>query len=112
MNSQGKLAQTKAAALQYVAQRQPNEVIAIVQAGAVSRVVANFTTDTGQLQNSINQLGGQGEMALYDGVNAAAALFVDHPDFLANIVVVADRNYTLSKTTLTQAASSSGGAHP
>ena len=111
MNNQQKLAQVKTAALQYVSQRQPNEVIAVVQAGPVARVVANFTPDTGQLQNSVNQLGGVGEMALYDGVNAAAALFTDHPDYLANIVVVADRTDTLSRTSVTKARAAAGAAH-
>ena len=101
MNNGDKLAQTKLAAKQYIAQKTPNEVIALVATGSVPRVVTDFTPDAAQLNAAIDALPGQGELALYNGLILASGLFDKRPDLLANMVVIVDRADTLSKISVT-----------
>lgn len=110
MADQSKLTQLKVAAKQYVAQKLPNELVALIATGASPRVVSNFTSNTRQLDAQIDSLAAEGEMALYDGIQAASALFVARPELLANIVVIADRADTLSRVTAAQALGAEGAA--
>ena len=111
MNQNGKLDAAKAAARQFVAQRQPNDRLAVVAFSSQPRVVVNFTDNAVLLDKGIDSLAATGETALFDGVRTAAGLFADHPDFQANIVLLSDGKDTVSTSTFDQAEASVKGAH-
>jgi tight adherence protein B len=111
MNQNGKLDAAKAAARQFVAQRQPNDRLAVVAFSSQPRVVVNFTDNAGLIDKGIDGLVATGETALWDGVRTGAGLFADHPDFQANLVLLSDGKDTVSTSTFDQAESAVKTAH-
>jgi tight adherence protein B len=102
MRANGAIDQAKAAARQFVAQKQPNDQIAIVAFSDEPRLVTNFTADVGALNAGIDGLAAAGETALWDGVRLALGLFNDHPELQPNLVVLSDGRDTVSKTPFDQ----------
>ena len=98
MTTNDKLAKTKAAAKDYVAHKQPNEVIAVVAAGAVPRVVIPFTANVAELNSAIDHLAPEGQEALYDALEAGSALYADRPELLGTMIVVATGGDQVSST--------------
>jgi tight adherence protein B len=111
MNQNGKLDAAKAAARQFVAQRQPNDRIAVVAFSSQPRILVNFTSDAALLNKGIDSLAATGETALFDGVRTGAGLFADHPDFQPDMVLLSDGKDTVSTSTFAQAEASAQGAH-
>lgn len=106
MNSNGAIDQARAAAKQFVAQKQPNDEIAVVSFNDAPNTVVDFTKDAGQLNAGIDGLVGRGETALWDGIRQSAALFAERKDLLPNIVVLSDGKDTVSKSTFDEARGS------
>ena len=104
MARNGAMDQAKAAAKQFVAQKQPNDRIAVVAFSTKPEVRANFTTDPALLNSAIDSLVATGETALWDAVRNAASLFSSQPtDLMPNMVVLSDGKDTVSTTTEDQA---------
>ncbi|HET7489839.1 MAG TPA: VWA domain-containing protein [Acidimicrobiales bacterium] len=110
MRAGAKLVAAKEAAKQFVANKQPNDQIAVVAFNDVPQVKAGFTDDPAKLNAAIDGLAATGETALYDGVRAAATLFNDRPDLQPNIVVLSDGKDTVSQNGLAEAQASVVGA--
>lgn len=89
----------QAAAREFVSRKQPNERIAVVAFSDTARVVINFTDDDALLRSAIDGLEAHGETALWDAVRVGSGLFADHPQLLANVVVLSDGADTVSQTT-------------
>ena len=106
MNSNAAIDQARAAAKQFVAQKQPNDQIAIVSFADGPRTVAEFTSDPNQLNAAIDSLVGRGETALWDGVRQSLALLQERSDLLPNVVVLSDGKDTVSQGTFDQARGS------
>lgn len=111
MRANGAIDQAKAAARQFVAQKQPNDQIALVAFSDQPRLVTNFTADPGALNAGIDSLVAQGETALWDGVRLALGLFNDHPELQPNLVVLSDGKDTASTTPYDQAKGAALAAH-
>ncbi|MGH9282207.1 MAG: VWA domain-containing protein, partial [Acidimicrobiales bacterium] len=106
MRTGNKLAAAKDAAKQFVAQKLPNDQVAVVAFSNQAQVVSNFTNDGARLTQVIDGLVATGETALFDGVRTAATLFNDRPDLQANIVVLSDGADTVSQNGVAEAESS------
>lgn len=106
MNSNGAIDQARAAAKQFVAQKQPNDQIAVVSFSDAPRTVVDFTSDANQLNAAIDALVGRGETALWDGVRQSLALYGARTDLLPNVVVLSDGKDTVSQGTFDQARGS------
>ena len=111
MNQNGKLEAAKAAARQFVQNRQANDQIALVAFSAQPRVLVNFTNDPNLLLAGINDLVASGETALWDGVRTGVGLYTDRPDLQPNVVLLSDGKDTASTSTYDQAKSAAQGAH-
>lgn len=111
MNQNGKLDAAKAAATQFIQNRQPNDQLALVAFSAQPRVLVNFTTDGNALQAGVNDLVASGETSLWDGVHTAVGLYADRPDLQPNVVVLSDGKDTASTSSFDQAKSAAQGAH-
>jgi tight adherence protein B len=111
MTQNGKIAQAKAAAAQFVRSKQPNDQVAVMSFASQPRLVVNFTTDTNLLLKGINDLAATGETALWDGVRNAVGTFAERPELQPNIVVLSDGADTVSTSTFDQAKSAAVGAH-
>jgi tight adherence protein B len=103
MRANGAIDAAKAAARQFVAQKQPNDQVAIVAFSDEPRLVTNFTADAGALNAGIDSLAAAGETALWDGVRLALGLYNEHPELQPNLVVLSDGRDTVSKTPYDQA---------
>lgn len=103
MRQGSKLVGAREAAKQFVAQKLPNDQIAVVAFNQTAQVVSGFTGDPGLLNRAIDGLVATGETSLFDGVRTAATLFGDRPDLQANIVLLSDGKDTTSQTTVDQA---------
>lgn len=106
MRANNKIAQARAAARQFVEQKQPNQLVAIVAFSDRPRVVVNFTADQAPLLAAIDGLQASGETSLYDGVNAATVLLGERPDLQPNIVVLSDGKDTVSSVPIEAAVGS------
>lgn len=109
MRAGNKLQAAKDAAKQFVASKGPNDQVALVVFSDQSRVVTNFTGDTGQLTQAIDGLAAAGETALFDGVRTAATLFTDRPELQANVVLLSDGADTVSQNGLDEAKAAVAG---
>src|SRR5207249_234140 len=96
MNTNGKLDQAKAAAKQFVDQKQANDQIALVTFDNQPHVVTPFTNDGATLDAAIGKLTAQGETALWDGVNAGLGLLHARPELQPNMVLLTDGKDTTS----------------
>lgn len=97
MRTDDKMAQAKSAAKQFVAQRPPNDQIAIVSFADQPQVVAGFTNDVQVLNGAIDGLVAAGETALFDGVRLGATLLSERSDLQANMLVLSDGKDTVSQ---------------
>jgi tight adherence protein B len=111
MNDNGAIDQARAAAKQFVAQKQPNEQIAIVAFSDAVRTVQDFTSDAAPLNAAIDNLVGHGETAMWDAVRVSLSLFNDRPDVLPNVVVLTDGRDTVSTSSFDQARGSVKAEH-
>jgi tight adherence protein B len=111
MRDRSKIDAARSAAKQFVAQKGPNDQIAVVAFSAEPRVVINFTADTGLLNGAIDGLTATGDTALWDAVRLAGGLFTERPDLQANMVVLSDGADTTSQTTASEARSGVLGAN-
>ena len=110
MRQGSKLVAAQEAARQFVANKLPNDQIAIVTFNQTAQVATGFTNDAARLDDAINKLTAAGETALFDGVRTAATLFGDRPDLQANIVLLSDGADTASQNNVDQAEGSVLGA--
>ena len=107
MNENGAIDRAREAAKQFVAQKQPNDFIAILAFNDAPDTVVNFTQDANQLNAAIDELVGRGETALWEGIRQSVALFNDFPsELVPNIVVLSDSGDTVSTSTFDQAKGS------
>ena len=98
-----KLEAAKGAARQFVANKLPNDQIAVVAFSSEPRVVTNLTADAALLTSAIDSLQPAGETALWDAVNMAAGLLGERPELLPSMVVLSDGADTVSKAASDQA---------
>lgn len=98
-----KLDAAKAAAKQFVAQRQPNDQIAIVAFNSAPMALSGFTDDAGSLNRAIDGLTASGETALFDGVKIAAALLSKSAALQPNIVLLSDGADSVHRSTVEDA---------
>ncbi len=82
------LTKQKAAAVEMIRAKQPNEKFAVVAYNTSARPIVNFTDNAQILIDGINALQPSGDSALWDGVNLASALFANEPGLQANVVVM------------------------
>jgi tight adherence protein B len=107
MNQNNAIDQARAAAKQFIANKKPNDVIAIVAFNDGPDTVVDFTSDAGVLNAGVDKLVGRGETALYDGIRQSVALFNDFgADLVPNIVVLSDGRDTVSTSSFDQAKGS------
>ena len=106
MRTGDKLTAAKDAAKQFIAQKLPNDQVAVVAFSNQATVATGFTNDGGRLSQIIDGLVASGETALFDGVRTAASLFTDRPDLQANIVVLSDGADTVSQNGVGEAEAS------
>ena len=103
MREQSKIEAARAAAKQFVAQKRPNDRIAVVAFSEAPRVVINFTADAALLNGAIDGLVATGETALWDAVRVAGGLVTEAPDLQGNIIVLSDGADTASLATAGEA---------
>ncbi|MDP9441029.1 MAG: VWA domain-containing protein [Actinomycetota bacterium] len=103
MRPGGKMEAAKEAARQFVAQKQPNDQLAVVAFSSEPRVVAGFTNDAGRLTEVINGLVATGETALFDAVRTGATLLTERPELQPNIVLLSDGADTTSQNGVAEA---------
>lgn len=106
MRANDKIAQARAAARQFIDQKEPNQLVAIVAFSDRPRVLVNFTGDQAPLAAAIDQLQASGETALYDGVNVATVLLAERPELQPNILVLSDGEDTVSTVSIDAAIGS------
>lgn len=93
----------KAAAQAFVDQLPPYVDIALVTFNSTALVRADFGTDRELIEETIAGLQGEGQTALYDGLERAASVLDRLPDHQRNIVVLSDGRDNISQTTLKNA---------
>lgn len=103
MRPGGKMEAAKEAARQFVAQKQPNDQLAIVAFSDQPRVVSGFTSASSHLTQAINELTAAGETALFDAVRTAATLLTERPELQPNIVLLSDGADTTSQNGVAEA---------
>jgi tight adherence protein B len=106
MRGKNKMEQVKAAASEFVANRRPNEQIAVVAFNESARVAANFTADVGLLQGVIGGLAASGETALHDALRLSSGLFLERPELQPNLIVLSDGKDTVSTASAAAAQAS------
>jgi tight adherence protein B len=111
MRDRAKIEAARSAAKQFVAQKGPNDQIAVVAFSAQPRVVINFTDDVNLLNGAIDALVATGDTALWDAIRLGSGLFVERPDLQANMVVLSDGADTASQTPQPEARASVLGAN-
>ena len=110
MRENSKIDAARAAARQFIAQKRPNDQLAVVAFSDRARVVVNFTADAALLTAGVNDLTASGETALWDGVRLASGLFGERPDLQPNIVLLSDGADTVSTSGSTEARAAAQGA--
>jgi tight adherence protein B len=91
----------KAAAKSFVAQKNPEDSIALVTFADTATVATGFTTNATDLNNRIDAIVADGETALYDGVILGLSLF-DTPSadiLIPNMILMSDGDDTESTAT-------------
>ncbi|MDP9495653.1 MAG: VWA domain-containing protein, partial [Actinomycetota bacterium] len=91
----------KAAAKSFVAQKNPEDSIALVTFADTAVVLTGFTTNAADLNNRIDGIVAAGETALYDGVVLGLSLF-DTPSadtLIPNMILMSDGDDTASTAT-------------
>jgi len=94
-----------AAAKSFVAQKNPEDSIALVTFADTAVVQSGFTTNAADLNNRIDALVADGETALYDGVLLGLSLF-DTPSadtLIPNMILMSDGDDTASTATQEEA---------
>lgn len=97
---------------EFIANKAPNDQIAIVAFNSEVRVVQDFTTDVDRLLASIEEFPLGDFTAAYDAIIRSAALFEDS-ELQPNIIVFTDGEDTFSQNTVAQAEAAvraAGGA--
>lgn len=110
MRPGGKLDQAKAAAQQFVAQKLPNDQIAVVAFANEPRVIVNFTADQALLSSAVASLTAGGETALWDAVRTGAGLLAEQSGLLPYMVVLSDGADTVSQTRADEAVGAATSA--
>lgn len=98
----------KAAAQSFVAQKNPEDSIALVTFSDTAIVQTGFTTNSTDLNNRIAAIVADGETALYDGVVLGLSLF-DTPSadtLIPNLILMSDGEDTASTATEGEALAS------
>ena len=75
METDDRLGAAKAAAIQFVEQKEPEDFVALVTFDDVAEVVRDFNSNPDTIIEAINALVPQGGTAMFDGVIAATDLF-------------------------------------
>ena len=111
MRARDAIGQAKAAARQFIEQRQPQDRIAVVAFSDEARVVQDFTDDGPALLAAVDGLQARGETALWDGVRTAGGLLAAQPDLQANVLLLSDGADTASTTTADEALAAMASAN-
>jgi tight adherence protein B len=94
----------KAAAQSFVAQKRPEDSIALVSFSDTAVVQTGFTTNANDLNARIDALVADGETALNDGVILGLSLFESAPaNMLPNMIVLTDGEDTVSAASADEA---------
>jgi tight adherence protein B len=101
----------KAAAQSFVAQKRPEDSIALVSFSDTAVVQTGFTTNANDLNARIDALVADGETALNDGVILGLSLFDAAPaNLLPNMIVLTDGEDTVSAATADEALAATEAA--
>lgn len=84
------IAAAKAAALSFVAQKRPQDFIALVTFSDTVEVLSGFTSDKATLSARINEIEANGETAFYDTFVKAAELFEPYDNDNRNLIILTD----------------------
>lgn len=90
----------KDATARFIDQMPTGVEMAIISFGNAPSLAAEFTSDKQTLLNAVDLLAARGETALYDGLEAAAALLAGETESGRTIVLVSDGGDTVSTTSL------------
>ncbi|HEX5695344.1 MAG TPA: vWA domain-containing protein, partial [Acidimicrobiia bacterium] len=94
----------KAAAKSFVAQKRPEDSIALVTFADTAVVQTGFTTNANDLNSRIDAIAAAGETAFNDGVILGLTLFDSSAEnILPNMIVLTDGEDTVSEATAEQA---------
>ena len=100
----------QAAAKDFIAEKRPDDQIAVVGFNDVVQVAADFTDDVDRLRDAVDQLGVGGSTAIYDAVARSVSLFED-TDLVPNVVLLTDGGDESSDTSESTAASLLGDSN-
>lgn len=103
MRENAALEQAKDAAKEFVANKEADDLVAVVSFNDSVQVLQRFTDDEDDLVDAIDELGVGGATSLYDAVRESVNLF-DGTDFVPNIVLLTDGRDSGSATTEDTAA--------
>ena len=106
---QPRIGEAKAAARSFIADKAPNEWIAIVAFSSQAVLKSDFSQDAGALTAAVDSLQATGETALWDGLTTAAQLFDKHPEYQRNVVLLSDGADTISSANESQAVAALTG---
>lgn len=106
---QPRIGEAKAAARSFIADKAPNEWIAVVAFSSQAVLKSDFTQDAGALTAAVDGLEAKGETALWDGLTTAAQLFDKHPEYQPNVVLLSDGADTISSANESQAVAALSG---
>jgi tight adherence protein B len=97
------LTAAREAALSFVSAMPPGVEIAVIGFGNEPEVLSEFSTDTTQATAALDRLDAGGETALYDALEAAAALFPADDGARRRVVLLSDGGDTVSEAPLEEA---------
>ncbi|MGH8870851.1 MAG: type II secretion system F family protein [Acidimicrobiia bacterium] len=105
----GPMEAAKAAAKSFVAQKRPEDSIALVSFADTAVVQTGFTTNAADLNSRIDALVADGETAFNDGVILGLSVFDDaQENLLPNMIVLSDGDDTVSQATPEEAIAAVG----
>jgi tight adherence protein B len=107
----GAINQAKAAAKQFIANRAPNDWIALVSFSSQAVLQTDFTQDGAVLESAVDGLQAAGETALWDGLILGGRLYGKHPELQPNLVLLSDGGDTVSAGTEQEALAGLTSAH-
>jgi tight adherence protein B len=111
MGDANRIDQARAAAKKFVADKAPNQQIAVVSFNSQIDMASGFTSDGPSLDAAIDKLAVAGERSLWDAVRYSVDLFSDHPELQRNLVLVTDGSDTASKSDAVKAQAAAVDGH-
>jgi tight adherence protein B len=111
MGEGNRIDQARVAAKKFVADKAPNQQIALVSFNSQIDMVSGFTDDAGSLNAAIDKLAVAGDRSLWDAVRYSVDLYRDHPDLQRNLVIVTDGRDTASKADAVKAQAAAVDGH-